>query len=311
MKRWTISDIPDLTGKTAIVTGGNAGLGFVSALELARKGAEVVIACRRSDAGADAIARIRSKVPEAKVSCVPLDLTDQNSITTFADTYKSGHDRLDILLNNAGVVSLETLRHTSEGHEMHMATNHYGTFVLTGHLFELLCQTPGARVVTVTSGGARYGEIDFDDMDWREREYAPVKAYGASKLANLLFMYALQSRFDAAGADALSVSAHPGLAATERQQSKSGLLGLLMKWMASSIETGVAPQLRAATDPNVSKRDFYGPRFGVRGPAWNLPVKPELDKELAEKLWRYTEELTGIRFNGAKAEKGVVAQFRE
>ncbi|MES0885174.1 oxidoreductase [Roseibium sp. SCP14] len=296
MSGWTFSNIPDLTGKRTIVTGGNVGLGFKSALELARKGAEVIIACRRPESGGQAIARIYQELPAAKLSCLPLDLTDLTSVTRFADTFVSCHDRLDILLNNAGVVNLETLRHTGQGHEMHMATNHYGHFALTAHLFPLLLQTGNARVVTVTSGAYRVGEIRFDDMDWNERHYSRTKAYGDSKLANLLFTYALQTRFDLAGANALSLAAHPGLAATERQQS-IGIGGRLSKWLAASVETGAAPQLRAATDPAAGKGDFYGPRFGIRGPASKIKVKRKaLDNALAEELWAYTENLTGCRF---------------
>ena len=296
MQHWTLSDIPDLSGKHAIVTGGNAGLGFASARELARKGANVVIGCRRPDAGEAAVRRIKKDVPNAEISCQQLDLTDIDQVAAFASAYKSRHDRLDILLNNAAVVSLPTLTHTQDGHEMHMATNHYGTFALTGQLFDLLCQTAGARVVTITSGGARGGEIRFDDMDWHKRKYSPVKAYGDSKLANQLFMHVLQSRFDAAGVDALSIAAHPGLARTERHKTRDGLAGWLIRLLAAPTETGIAPFLRAATGPGVGKRDFFGPRFGIRGQAWKSPIKPPVDEETAEKLWQYTEELTGVRF---------------
>ena len=294
MGNWALSDIPDLTGRTAVVTGGNAGLGFASARELARSGAEVTIACRRPDAADEAIGRIRRELPDAALSGLRLDLADPGSIDACAASFRDRNDRLDVLLNNAAAISLKSLRRTAGGHEMHMATNHYGTFALTGRLFGLLCRTPGARVVAVSSGAARWGEIRLDDMDWRKRPYVRRKAYADSKLANLLFMHALQSRFDAAGADALSVAAHPGLAATERQlgPGKSWLSG----WLAAPVGAGVAPQLRAATDPGVRGRDFYGPRFGIRGPAWKLPVKPPVDVVLAERLWSFTEERTGVSY---------------
>ena len=296
MSAWRLSDIPDLDGRTAAVTGGNAGLGFRSALELARKGAAVTVACRSPEKGEAAAERVRAEVPAASVDAVALDLTEPGSIERCAAEIASRTDRLDILLNNAGVVSLEALQRTAAGREMHMATNHYGHFALTGRLFGLLAATPGARVVTVTSGGARFGTIDFDDLDWRSRPYRRVRAYADSKLANLLFMRTLQGRFDAAGAEALSLAAHPGLTGTERQQS-IGAGGLLSRLAASSVETGVAPQLRAATDPAAGKRGFYGPRFGIWGSARRIAVDDKaMDDSVAERLWQVTEEITGVRY---------------
>ncbi|MDI1447052.1 oxidoreductase [Polyangium sp. 6x1] len=299
MANWKLSDIPDLSGKTAVVTGGNVGLGFKSALELARKGAEIVIGCRRLVSGEEAIGRIRQELPAAKLSCVALDLTNLASVAAFGAAYKERHVRLDILMNNAGVVNLETLQRTSDGHEMHMATNHYGHFALTAHLFGLLCRTRGARVVTLTSGSYRMGEIRLDDMDWRKRRYSR-RSYGDSKLANLLFMRSLQQRFDAAEADAISVAAHPGLTGTERQQS-IGVGGMLAKWIASPVSVGVAPQLRAATDPGVRKCELYGPRYVIRGDAVANEIKGHgTDAALAERLWSFTEELTNCRFEAAR-----------
>jgi NAD(P)-dependent dehydrogenase (short-subunit alcohol dehydrogenase family) len=279
------------------VTGGNVGLGFRSVLELARNGARVVIACRSIDKGNAAIKRVLSELPAARLDTVALDLTDPASIERFAGIVSDRTDRLDILLNNAGVVSLESLQRTPAGHEMHMATNHYGHFLLTGRLFPLLAATAGARVVTVTSGGYRYGAIDLDDLDWRKRPYLPVKSYGASKLANLLFTWELQKRFDRAGATALSLAAHPGLTGTERQQSR-GKGGMLARHLASSVDVGVCPQLRAATDPGAGKLDFYGPRFGIYGTARRISVVegPATSDALAGRLWSVTEEITGFRY---------------
>jgi len=296
MNCWKLADIPDLTGNVAIVTGGNVGLGFRSALELCRKGAEVVIACRRPDAGQAAIERIRRDVPGASVRCSPMDLTDFASVQGFAEAFRRDYTRLDILLNNAGVVNLEELRHTADGHEMHMATNHYGHFALTGQLFDLLCATSGARVVTVSSGGYRAGEIRFDDMDWRKRPYSRLKSYGTSKLANILFMRALQKRFEAASAEAMSLAAHPGLTGTERQQS-IGMGGWLSRVLASPVEVGVAPQLRASTDPGVQAGEYYGPRFGIRGAPKAEVIKPVgCDDVTAEELWSLSETVTGCHY---------------
>lgn len=296
MSNWTLRDIPELDGRTAVVTGGNTGLGFKSALELARKGSRVVIACRSIDRGNVAAARILSELPTARLDVIALDLTDPASIERFARNVSSLTNRLDILLNNAGVVSLKFLQRISAGHEMYMATNHYGHFMLTGYLFPMLTVTPAARVFTVTSGGYRFGTIDFDDLDWRKRPYRRTKSYGDSKLANLLFMRELQKRFDAAGASALSLAAHPGLTGTERQQS-IGAGGVLSRLLASSVEVGVGPQLRAATDPTAEKLDFYGPRFGIWGPASRIPIRKKArDAALARRLWKVTEDITEVRY---------------
>lgn len=294
MGNWTLDDIPNLTGRVALVTGGNVGLGFRSALELARRRARVFIACRRPDAGTVAAERIAVAADQARPDVVALDLTDAGSIERCAATVASETDRLDILLNNAGVVNLESLQRTRDGHEMHMAVNHYGHFALTGRLFGLLDATPGARVVTVSSAAWRTGAIDFDDLDWRRRPYSRTQSYSDSKLANLLFTRALQVRFDAAAGSTLSVAAHPGLAGTERQQS-IGIGGVLAKWIAAPVERAVCPQLRAATDPGARPCDFYGPRFGLRGPARRLRMAGEAeDDALAERLWRVTEGVTEV-----------------
>ena len=296
MPAWSVRDIPDLHDRTAVVTGGNVGLGFRSALELGRKGATVLIACRSLDKGNAAAERIRAEIPAARLHAVALDLTDPVSIEHCAGEVASRTKRLDILLNNAGVVNLPALQRTPAGHEMHMATNHYGHFALTGLLFPMLAATPGARVVTVTSMSWRLGTIDFDDLDWRKRPYSRGKSYGDSKLANLLFVRTLQSRLDTAGAEALALAAHPGLTGTERQQS-TGLGGRFARHLASPVDSGVRPQLRAATDPAAGKRDFYGPRFGLRGPACRISIGVKAtDDALAERLWEVTENITGVRY---------------
>ena len=157
---------------------------------------------------------------------------------------------------------------------MHMATNHLGHFALVGHLFALLLESPAARVVAVTSGGYRFGVIDFDDFDWRKRTYKKMSAYGDSKLANLLFMIELQDRFEAKGSNALSVAAHPGLTATERHSEFTGIKGVVDRLLASPMEKGVLPQLRAATDPGAAPRDFFGPKHGLWGAPVTIKAKP-------------------------------------
>lgn len=293
MPGWSFSDIPDLGGRTAVVTGGNAGLGFRSSLELARKGARVLLACR-SPGGHKAVGRIRAELPAARVDAVALDLTDSASIERCAEEIASHTERLDILLNNAAVVNPETLQRTAAGHEIHMATNHFGHFALTGHLFPMLVATPRARVVTITSAAWRSGAIDISDLDWRRRPYSP-RAYGTSKLANLLFMRVLQTRFEAAGASASSLAAHPGLAATGRQSV--GMGGVFTRLAASPVHRGVRPQLRAATDPTAVPRAVYGPYFVIWGPACRVSVGGKaVDDALARRLWLATEEVTGVKY---------------
>lgn len=296
MNQWTVDNIPDMSGKIAVVTGGNAGLGHKTSLELARRGAQVVMACRSLDKGQVAEEAIRKEVPEAMIETISLDLIDSDSIEMFAKVFRSRHNQLHLLVNNAAVVNLERLQRTSAGHEMHMATNHLGHFALTGRLFPLLTATDRARVVTVSSGGYRFGVIDFDDLAWEKRTYNRTKAYGDSKLANLLFMRQLQKRFDSVGASAISVAAHPGLTGTERQQS-IGVGGFVTRWLASPVSMGCLPQLFAATDPSVKGGDFYGPRYLMRGyPSQQNRSLKSLDMQVAAKLWQISEELTQVRY---------------
>ncbi|QQE10828.1 SDR family NAD(P)-dependent oxidoreductase [Planctomycetota bacterium] len=293
---WNLTDIPNLTGKVAIVTGGNIGLGFESTYQLAKNGAHVIIACRSTEKGEAAIAKIKTQLPQASLQTIPLDLISAKSIEDFATTFTNQHDRLGILLNNAGVVNLEHLTRTPEGHEMHMATNHFGHFALTGLLYPTILKTENARVVTVSSGAAKWGEIQFDDLDWTTRPYSRVKSYGDSKLANLLFMIELQKHFENKGVSAISLSAHPGLTGTERQQT-IGIGGKLSKWLASPVKSGVRPQLFAATSPDAQANDYYGPKFGIKGPPKNSPkFIAQLDRNLAQQLWQTTEQITGIKY---------------
>ncbi|MGB1239209.1 MAG: oxidoreductase [Pseudomonadales bacterium] len=293
---WTLQDIPDLTGKVALVTGGNRGLGYKSALELARAGCRVFIGCRDLDAGHTARQRIVRELPAANIEVLQLDLADVASIAHAAAQLIERIESLDLLLNNAGLVNLEHLTHTPQGEEMHFAVNHLGHFALTGLIMPLLCASRGARVVTLSSGGYKAGVIDFDDIQWRRRSYHRLKAYGDSKLANVLFCLELQRRCDSAGVELLSCAAHPGLTATERQQS-IGVGGWLSRVMATPVERGCLPQLRAATDPMVEPGSYFGPRFLL----WGAPVAQSLnamarDVQLAEQLWDYSESVTGVRF---------------
>jgi NAD(P)-dependent dehydrogenase (short-subunit alcohol dehydrogenase family) len=303
MTSWRARDIPDLSGRRAIVTGANSGLGFQTALELARHGAAVLMTSRRRDAGDDAVRRVRDGVPTAEVSCGILDLADLDSVREFADANKAP---VDILVNNAGVMAIPP-RLTADGFEMQLGTNHLGHFALTGLLLPDLLVRPGARVVTVSSSMHRVGEMNFDDL-MGEQSYRPWQAYSQSKLANLLFMRELDRRVREAGLDLLSVAAHPGYAVTNLQSvgprmARRRLTGAVMRIATSvvgqSAANGALPQLYAATAPGVEGGDYYGPR-GV-GEQRGLPKKVSTsanarDDSAARRLWEQSALLTGVQF---------------
>jgi NAD(P)-dependent dehydrogenase (short-subunit alcohol dehydrogenase family) len=305
MTSWRARDIPDLTGRRAIVTGANSGLGFQTALELARHGASVVLTSRSDSLGEDALRRVRDTVPDADVSCRHLDLADLDSVHEFAGSNKKP---IDILVNNAGVMAIPP-RRTSDGFEMQLGTNHLGHFALTGLLLPALLARPGARVVTVSSTVHRVGVMNFDDL-MSERSYRPWQAYAQSKLANLLFMRELDRRVRAARLNLVSVAAHPGYASTNLQSvgpqmARRRLTGVVMKAatmvLGQSAASGALPQLYAATAPGVHGGDYYGPR----GPAEQrgLPKKVSMsanarDDCAAAALWERSVLLTRVEFNG-------------
>ncbi len=307
MQHWTAADLPDLSGKTIVVTGANSGLGWESARALAGAGAHVVLACRDQDKGRAAEQRIRAAHPRASTELVPLDLASLADIRRAAAALRAAHPRLDVLLNNAGVMALP-FRQTADGFEMQFGTNHLGHFALTGLLLEPLLATPGARVVTVSSGFHRLGAIRFDDPNW-QRGYRRWPAYGQSKLANLLFAYELQRRLDAAGADVRSVAAHPGYAATNLQATGPRMQGSALlerltnvgnALFAQSAAQGALPQLYAATAPAVRGGEYYGPD-GV-GEMWGHPTRVtsnarSLDRDAATRLWALSERLTGVGYD--------------
>jgi NAD(P)-dependent dehydrogenase (short-subunit alcohol dehydrogenase family) len=301
---WTTADIPDLTGRTAVVTGANSGIGFAAAVELARHGAAVTLAARDPDRGAAALDRLRAEVPAADATLARLDLANLASVRAFATGYEPAG--LDLLVNNAGVMAVP-LRHTPDGFESQFGTNHLGHFALTGLLLPRLLARPGARVVTVTSGYHKVGRIDFADLDARRR-YRKWPAYAQSKLANLLFAFELQRRADAAGVDLRSTAAHPGYASTNLQTAGPRLAGsriteagaeLLNRLIGQPADAGALPTLRAATDPAVRGGEVFGPDgpFELRGAPKQVPVsKRARDRALAERLWTVSEEKTGVRY---------------
>lgn len=288
--------MPDQSGKTAVITGANGGLGLKIALELARKGATVVLACRNLDKGQQAVEQISQQVSNAKLDLIPLDLIEIESVKAFCAVFHQRYQQLDLLINNAGVVHLERLQRAPNGQELQMATNFLGHYALTVGLADLLLATPNARVVTTTSATYKYGAIDFDDFRWETRRYNKITPYADSKLACLLFAHQLQKYFTAKQASAISVAAQPSMTATERQQAE-GIGGFVAHWIAAPLEKGVRPQLLAATANFVKGGDFYAPRYEARGKPVLQKVKAGvLDDSVAQKLWDYAAQITGVSF---------------
>jgi NAD(P)-dependent dehydrogenase (short-subunit alcohol dehydrogenase family) len=298
---WTAEDIPDLSGRRAVVTGANSGLGLQIALQLARHGAAVTLAVRDVGKGEDAAARVRSETPNAAVGVSQVDLAELASVREFAGAWEGG---LDLLFNNAGVMALPR-RETADGFEMQLGTNHLGHFALTGLLLQALLERPGARVVTMSSGAHHMGRIRFDNLQG-ERHYQRWLAYAQSKLANLLFAFELARRAALADLDLISVGAHPGYAATnlqmqagqmERNRFKQLTWSVANRLLAQSDAQGALPALYAATVPDATGGDFFGPdgMGGSRGyPTRAHAAKMARDPELGRRLWEVSEELTGV-----------------
>jgi NAD(P)-dependent dehydrogenase (short-subunit alcohol dehydrogenase family) len=301
-ERWTAADIPDQSGRTAIVTGANSGLGLVTARELARAGAHVVLACRNVEKGAAALAAIGAEVPGAKLELESLDLSSLDSVRSFAATYRQGHDGLDLLINNAGVMA-SPRRHTADGFELHLGTNHLGHFALTNLLLPLMEGRRDARVVTLSSNAHKTVRgISFDNLNG-DRRYFRWNAYGQSKLANLLFALELDRRLRAKGSTVKSLAAHPGYAATNLQAAAAPLVDrLVMKVgnavVAQSDEMGALPVLYAATEPGLQGGSYAGPD-GIaeqRGhPEIVSPNRAARNEETARRLWDVSADLTAVR----------------
>lgn len=298
MKTWDVHLIPDLTGKTIVVTGGNTGLGLQTVQEFAKKGARVIIACRTKSKGEQAISTLKQNFGDhLKLDVLTIDLSDYESIRTFSKNFQEKYTQLHILMNNAGVVNQIHRGETKDGSETHLGINHFGHFLLTGLLSDVLMNTPEARVVTMSSGAYKQGQLNFDDLDWKKRPYNRLKSYGDSKLANLLFSFKLQQFFEAKNVDTIAVSAHPGLSASPRQQTM-GIGGWLSKLLASPLTRGSRPQILASTAPFVKALDFYGPKYGIDGPPKLINIKhDQYTQEIADKLWGLSEARTGFSFN--------------
>ncbi|MFI7702773.1 oxidoreductase [Nonomuraea sp. NPDC049480] len=281
---WTPDSMPGLTGKAAVVTGANSGIGMPTALELAKHGAHVVVAARSPERGKATVAQIQRDVPGAQVEYGHLDLADLASVREFA----AGVGTVDLLINNAGVLT-GARQETKDGFEMQFGTNHLGHFALTGLLLPKLLARPGARVVTVSSDAHAAGKLDFDNLDLKHG-YGRFSAYGRSKLANLLFMLELKRRAEKAGADLISVATHPGVTATNIV--KLGPFQFLMGIFMKSAAAGAVPSLYAATSPDIRGGEFIGPKLKRL-----TPSQAARSEELAGRLWNVSTELTGVTFN--------------
>ena len=301
--RWTENDVPDQTGRLAIVTGSNTGLGYDTARVLAGRGATVVMAVRDTAKGDAAADRIRAISPGADITVRKLDLGSLASVRDAAAEMTETYPRIDLLINNAGVM-YPPKQTTADGFELQFGTNHLGHFALTGLLLKNLLDVEGSRVVVVASIAHNIrAKIDFDDLQWERRRYDRVAAYGQSKLANLMFAYDLQRRLAAAEAKTIAVAAHPGVAATELVRHVPGASLPGVNWLSgkllNSSELGALPTLRAATDPAVRGGQYYGPDGfrELRGyPVLATSSKQSQGVAVQERLWTVSEELTGVTF---------------
>jgi NAD(P)-dependent dehydrogenase (short-subunit alcohol dehydrogenase family) len=307
-RRWTAAAVPDLSGRTAVVTGANAGIGLETARVLAAHGAEVVLACRSLDRANRAADRIRTENRRASVATVRLDLASLASVREAAKEIRSACPRLALLINNAGVMELPYER-TEDGFELTLATNHLGHFALTGLVLDRLLETPGSRIVTTSSLGHLDGVMNFDDLQ-SERGYQPARAYYQSKLANLLFTYELDRQLRAAGAATIALGSHPGVVHTNLFRTRSKLEQMLISprmrvinfWAVQSVPMGALPTLRAAVDPLARGGGYYGPhrRFYTRFTGYPaLAESSARSHDVADqaRLWEVSEQLTGVRYD--------------
>lgn len=293
---WTAEQLGDQTGRVAIVTGSNSGIGFETARVLADKGATVVMACRNLDKANPKADEIRNAHPGANVEVMELDLSDLDSVRRFAEAFRAKHSRLDLLINNAGIM-VPPYGKTAQGFETQFGVNHLGHFALTGSLLDLITNTPGSRIVTVSSMAHQFGKIQFSDLNW-EKGYKAQPAYGQSKLANLLFTYELQRRLAAAGKDTLAVAAHPGWTETGLQEHAKAIK-FMNRFFGQEPLMGALPTLYAATESDVNGAEYYGPSgfMEMNGPPKKVKSnRRSHDQNVAERLWNISEDLTGVRF---------------
>jgi NAD(P)-dependent dehydrogenase (short-subunit alcohol dehydrogenase family) len=304
-RRWGAADIPDQSGKTVVITGANSGIGFEAAKILAGRGAHVVLACRNPTRAQAALDKIRAESPDADVSSLELDLNSLASVRKAADALLADRPTIDVLVNNAGVIMVPHTR-TEDGFEQHFGVNHLGHFAFTGLLLGAVQAADAGRIVTVASNGHLVGRLDFDDLDFTQG-YKPMRGYGRSKLANLLFTYELHRKLAAADSRAKSLAAHPGGANTDAGGFSSGPVSRRLKPLADyipnpvvhSAHKGSLPILRAATDLTVESGQYYGPAGLFKMTGRPVPVSSNSrsrDVNVAALLWEHSERLTAVRY---------------
>jgi NAD(P)-dependent dehydrogenase (short-subunit alcohol dehydrogenase family) len=294
---FTHQNVPNMAGKTALITGANTGLGFETAKVLAANNAQVIIACRNVDKAKLAVAAIKTHAPSADVSSVALSLDDLSSVK-HAVSELSGLDKLDLLINNAGIM-VPPLERTADGFESQFGVNHLGPFALTGLLLDKMVNVPGARVINTSSLAANSGKILFDDIN-ADNRYDAMKRYSMSKLANLMYSAELDKRLQQAGAECISVACHPGVATTELSRYLPGWISIaepLVKFLFNTAEQGAWPTLQAATDPSPNRGGYYGPsrRRQTSGPSIKVRGEGKNSKQ-AQQLWELSEQMTGVSY---------------
>lgn len=307
-QKWTAEQIPSQAGRVAVVTGANSGLGLETSMALAAAGARVIMACRNPAKAANALAEVQQRVPGADVALMTLDLASLASVRAFASEFRDRHSRLDLLINNAGILGVP-FSTTVDGFESQIGTNHFGHFALTGLLIDPLLATPGARIVTVCSlGHWRAQALNFDDLHYRNSPYSPFGAYCNSKLANLLFVLELSRRLGSKGSQLVAAAAHPGGAATNISAAKRTALSaayerimtpIALRFFINTAEVGALPTLYAATAPGVSNNDYYGPDgfLGLRGYPTTAPRRRSAcDLAAAQRLWQLSVAATGVSY---------------
>jgi NAD(P)-dependent dehydrogenase (short-subunit alcohol dehydrogenase family) len=306
MKHWTATDIPPQTGKVALVTGANSGVGFHAALELARAGAQVILACRNLDKANAARQRILTEVPDALLEPAVIDLASLASIRSFAEKFLAQHRGLDLLINNAGVMALPTRQLTADGFELQIGTNHLGHFALTGRLLPAIFTAFAPRIVTVSSIAHRGGKIRFNDLQWTQG-YKPWPAYRQSKLANLYFAFELDRKLRTTHPNVASIAVHPGVAKTNlvaagpgQKKDLQGIMApIFISLIGQSEAQGALPTLYAATSPQAQSGHFYGSGGFREIRGYPIEVHAEAqayDEAVAAKLWNVSEELTGVHY---------------
>jgi NAD(P)-dependent dehydrogenase (short-subunit alcohol dehydrogenase family) len=297
-EKWNTENILSQKGRIVIVTGSSSGIGYETARVLANKQASVIIAVRNLDKGNKALAKIIQQNKDADVRVMELDLANLASVKNFAENFQKNYSRLDLLINNAGVM-IPPYSKTTDGFELQFGTNHLGHFALTGQLLKLLISTQGSRIVNVSSGAHNFGKLDFDDLNWEKRNYAQWTAYGDSKLANLYFTYELDRKLKEQGINTLVNASHPGWTATELQRTAGDVMKYLNGIFAQDITMGALPTLRAAIEEGLKGGEYFGPNGFMEISGY--PVKVESnqlskDRAIAQKLWVVSEQLTGVKF---------------